>query len=445
MSSCLGTTSSRNSRPAPDVHVAFFNRSYYPDTAATGQLLTELCEGLVRDHGCRVTVIAGVPLLPQGGAGESAGSHRRMVTRERHNGVDILRARGTRFSKRRFIGRASNYVSYFLSASLAGIQMDRPDIIVCLTDPPIIGLAGWLAAKRFRVPLVMAYQDIFPEVGRLLEDFHSNTVDTGLQKVNEFLCTRATRVVALGETMRTRLIENKGANPTRTVVIANWADTAVIAPAARHNAFRATHRLTDKFVVMHSGNIGLSQGLETVIEAAALLREVRDLQIVIQGEGVRKPALQALARELQLSNVTFLPFQPKERLAEAFAAADVFVVSLQRGLAGYIVPSKLYGILAAGRPFVAAVEDACEVSSLASRYECGLVCEPGNARELADAIVTFYRDPRRIAQFGVNARNASLLFDRSAQIAKYMNLFREIRPVSQHGTPMAAEKQADVA
>src|SRR5438094_9730332 len=135
------------------MHVAFFNRSFYPDTAATGQLLTELCEGLVEAHGCRVSVVAGVPLLPADGNEASTGW--RVLQLEHHGGVEILRARGTRLSKRRFVGRFTNYVSYFLSACYAGLRLERPDVIVALTDPPIIGLAGLLTARRFGVPFVM--------------------------------------------------------------------------------------------------------------------------------------------------------------------------------------------------------------------------------------------------------------------------------------------------
>ncbi len=426
------------------MHIAFFNRSFYPDTAATGQLLTELCEGLVRDHGCRVTVVAGVPLLPHPTSGAPAPASRGIVSQEEHHGIEILRASGTRFSKRRFIGRAANYVSYFLSACWAGLRLDRPDVVVALTDPPIIGLAGWLAAKRFRAPLVMAYQDLFPEVGALLDDFHSGAVDAALQGVNRFLCRNATRVVALGDTMRQRLIEGKGARAGQTVVISNWADTAAITPGPRLNEFSRRHGLDEKFVVMHSGNIGLSQGLETVIEAAALLRDVPDLQIVIQGEGVRKQMLEDRTRALELTNVTFLPFQPKEQLGESFAAADLFLVSLQQGLAGYIVPSKLYGILAAGRPFVAAVEEACEVAAIARKGECGLVAQPGSARDLTDKILAFYRDRAMALSYGANARAIGIGFDRKAQVARYMGLFRELR-----GLPTDADrarpKQAHVS
>ncbi len=428
------------------LHVAFFNRSFHPDTSATGQLLTELCESLVANHGCRVSVVAGMPLLPAGqGSGGASGW---VLARETHAGIEVLRARGTRLSKRRFVGRATNYVTYFLSACYAGLRLDRPDVVVALTDPPIIGLAAWVAGRRFGAPLVMAYKDVFPEVARLLEDFQSDAVNRLLQAVNCFLVRRADRNLALGETMRRRLIEGKGADPRRTQIIADWIDCEAVVPAPRDNAFARVHGLHDKFVVMHSGNIGLSQGLETLVEAAARLRHVPDVQIVFIGDGVKKPALEARVRALGLANVRFLPFVAKERLSESFGAADVFVVLLKPGLAGYIVPSKLYGILAAGRPCIAAVEDESEVADITRRYDCGLPAEPMKPGALADQILKLYHDPALTRRLGANARRAALDFDRRRQVRAYDDVLREVvdaaRARRQGRTPLA-KRTLDVA
>jgi colanic acid biosynthesis glycosyl transferase WcaI len=122
----------------------------------------------------------------------------------------------------------------------------------------------------------------------------------------------------------------------------------------------------------------------------------------------------------------FLPFAPKERLGESFAAADVFVLSLQRGMAGYIVPSKLYGILAAGRPYVAAVEASCEVAAITARCQCGLVAEPGSAESLAEQLRALYRDRELRTRLGANARAASGQFDRAVQVNRYTDLFRSL-------------------
>jgi len=420
-----GTNGSVGRGSARSMHVAFFNRSYYPDTTATGQLLTELCEGLVRDHGCRVTVVAGLPLLPSAAAGVATPS-RAIVRREQHNNVAILRARGTRFPKTRFVGRAANYVTYFLSACVAGLRVGRPDVVVALTDPPIIGLAALLAARCFRVPFVMSFRDIFPEVARLLEDFQSEAVNRWLHRVTCFLARKADINVSLGKTMRRRLIEGKGADPGRTVIIPDWADCRAIAPAERDNPFSRDAGLSGRFVVMHSGNIGLSQGLEYLVHAAAKLRGYPDIRIVFVGEGAKKAVLVRQAEELRLSNVAFLPFTPQERLRESFAAADVFVVSLKRSLAGYIVPSKLYGILAAGRPYVAAVEAESEVAEISQRYNCGIVVPPEDSEALAGGILRVYRDRELARKMGENARRAALEFDRATHVRNYFELFERL-------------------
>jgi glycosyltransferase involved in cell wall biosynthesis len=401
------------------MHVAFFNRSFYPDTSATGQLLTELCEGLVDTHGCRVSVVAGVPLTPVPGTRRYGLS---ILGRETYRGIDILRARGTRFSKRRFAGRFSNYGSYFLSACHAGLRLDRPDVVVAQTDPPIIGLAACLAARRVGAPFVMVYQDIFPEVGRLLEDFQSERVNRWLDRVNRALLRRAASVVAIGETMAKRLVELKGADSRKVTVIHNWADRAAVGLEPKRNRLAQELGLADRFVVLHSGNLGLSQGLETLLEAASLLRDLPDVLFAFQGDGVKRDALAARAQALGLDNVRFLPYAPRHHLRYMFGAADVQVVSLRRGLAGFIVPSKLYGILASGRPYVAAVEEDSEVADLTARYDSGLVVPPEAPEALAKAIVKLYEDPALRERLGANGLAASALHDRRVAVAAYHRL-----------------------
>src|SRR5262245_21238616 len=328
------------------MHVCFLNRSYWPDMGATGQLLTELAEDLVHVHGFDVTVVAGYP--------PAAADGTRLPPREVRNGVTIVRAAGTTWSKQRFIGRVTNYTTYFLSALWAGWRLPRADVTVAMTDPPIIGLAA--LAARPRGGFVFYCQDIFPEVASLLEDFNSPTVNAVLERLNRFLLRRARRVIALGDTMKRRLVDGKGAEAAKVSVVHNWADTEAIVPSAKRNPFAEAHGLTDRFVVLHAGNIGLSQNLDMVLDAADRLRDRPDVVVLFIGDGSRRAALETAAETRGLSNVRFLPYQPRTDLRWTYAASDVCLVSLKSGLAGYIVPSKLYPILAAGRPYIAAVD-----------------------------------------------------------------------------------------
>jgi colanic acid biosynthesis glycosyl transferase WcaI len=399
--------------------IAFFNRSYWPDQAATGQLLTELAEDLVGRHGCEVTVVAGRAL--NGGADQRAPLW--PVRRESHNGVTVVRANGTRFRPRRFGGRAVNYVTYFASSTLATLVMDRPDVVVSLTDPPIVGLAALSTARRWGARFVFLCEDIFPEVASVLEDFHNPTVNLALDRINRYLLREADAIVALGDRMKRRLIEEKGADAARVHVIHNWADCHAIEPISKDNAFARAHGLADRFVVMHSGNVGMSQNLEMLIEAASRLRWKERLVIAIVGDGAKREALTHAAAVRGLTNVRFFPYQPKALLRESFATADAFLISLKSGLEGYIVPSKLYGILAAGRPFVAAVDPSSEVAAIAREYQCGLVSAPGNPDDLASRILALYHDPETTREMGARARRAAWRFDRRPAVQAYFDLF----------------------
>ena len=407
------------------MNICFFNRSYWPDQAATGQLLTELAEDLVNRHGCTVSVVAGRALHAPADA-----RTRRTFDRETRNGVTILRASGTRFSPVRFAGRAANYLSYFTSAALAGFAIGTPDVVVSLTDPPIVGLAARAAARRSGARFVFLCEDVFPEVASLLEDFQSTTVNRTLDYVNRSLLRSADATVALGERMRRRLVEEKGAPASRVHIIHNWADCEAIVPGSKDNSFSRAHGLADRFVVMHSGNVGLSQNLDLLIEAAARLQSKEKLVVVIVGDGARRPALEREVERRGLANVRFLPYTPKDRLHGSFASADAFVVSLKAGIEGYIVPSKVYGILAAGRPFVAAVDESCEVASIARDHACGVLARPNDPDSLAASIVSLYDNPREAQAMGERARRAALQFDRRVAVQAYYDLFARITSVA---------------
>ncbi len=404
--------------------MVFYNRSYYPDFGATGQLLTELCEDLVRRFGYEVTVVAGMPLAAE----ESV---RPMhwyapVRREERNGVRILRAWGTALPTRTFTGRISNYLSYFASAALASFRIGRPDVVVSLTDPPIVSLTAIAAARLSGAKFVFLCEDVFPEVARLLEDFQNKKVEALLTRIGRFTVSRADRIITLGDTMTRRLQETKDADASKVSVIHNWSDAEAIQPGPKDNPFTREHGLQDKFVVMHSGNVGQSQDVDALLDVAERLQDLPDVVITIVGEGSRKRHLQDEAIRRGLTNVLFLPYQPKSRLIDSFAGADLFIVSLKRGLAGYIVPSKLYGILVAGRPFVAAIEADSEVAQIAREHDCGVVVEPGDRQAMADAIRQLRANADRRAELAAHARDAGLVYDRPRAVEAYRDVFERV-------------------
>jgi glycosyltransferase involved in cell wall biosynthesis len=404
------------------MRIAFFNRSYWPDQAATGQLLTELAEDLVARHGCHVTVVAGRALNP----GADAEPESFPFSRATRNGVAILRASGTTWSTRHFAARASNYLSYLAAATAAARALGPQDIVVSLTDPPLVGRIALRTARRLGARFVFLCEDIFPEVASLLDDFRNPLVNRALDRTNRLLLRQADGIVSLGERMRRRLVEEKGADPDRLRVIHNWADCEAIAPGPKDNVFARRHGLADRFVIMHSGNVGLSQNLDVLIAAAARLRSFEPLLVAIVGSGAARDRLERLVADERLANVRFLPYQPKELLHESFAAADAFLVSLKAGIEGYIVPSKLYSILAAGRPFIAATDPSAEPAVLAREHHCGVWARPGDPDSLAAAIAGLANDPAGARRLGQAARDLSWRFDRRVAVQAYYDLFADV-------------------
>jgi glycosyltransferase involved in cell wall biosynthesis len=394
--------------------VCFFNRSYWPDTGATGQLLTELAEDLTAQHGFEVTVVTGQP----------RGAAPRPRARETRHGVHIVRAPGTTFNPRRFWARAANYLTYFTSACLAAWRLPRQDVVIAMTDPPIIGLAALTARRGARFAFFC--QDVFPEVAALLEDFQSPWANRTLDRINRLLIRQSDRVIVIGERMARRLIEEKGARPDCVTIIHNWADTAAIVPDASANPFSQAQALEGRFVVLHAGNLGQGQHLGGVMDAAASLSDLRDVVFLFIGDGTRRVALQTEAAERQLANVRFVGFQPREHLRWTYASADLCLISLRPGLSGYIVPSKLYPILAAGRPFVAAIDADSEAADIARRFECGVVVAPGDAAALAQAIRRLAADPDTCLRMGRNARHAALEFSRQRQVASHAAVLKRM-------------------
>jgi colanic acid biosynthesis glycosyl transferase WcaI len=406
------------------MRICFFNRSYWPDQAATGQLLTELAEDLAARFGWEVAVVAGAALNAH--PGHAGRARWTPLAREERRGVAIVRANSTTLRPKRFAARATNYATYLASAALGSFTLPRQDIVVSLTDPPVIGRIALATARRHRAAFVFLCEDVFPEVATVIDDFRNEQVERLLDRTYRRLLREADGVIALGDRMRSRLVDEKGADPARVHVVHNWADCDAVQPAAKDNAFSRAHGLVDKFVVMHSGNVGLSQNLDVLVEAAGRLVSHPDIVIAVVGDGARRQSLQDRANRSGLTNLRFFPYQPKELLIDSFAAADVFLVSLRPGLEGYIVPSKLYGILAAGRPFIAATDPSCEAAALGARHECGLWAQPGDPDALVAAILALRSNPALTATMGHRARQLAMRFDRRVAVEAYHDLFAQL-------------------
>jgi colanic acid biosynthesis glycosyl transferase WcaI len=250
---------------------------------------------------------------------------------------------------------------------------------------------------------------------------------SALRGAIRFYLRRADRIVAIGETMRRRL-EEKGTPPARIRVIPNWVDTNAVSPMPKANPWAVEHGLADRFVVMHSGNVGHAQNLDALVRAGTFLRDLDDLAIVVIGSGARLHELHDLAALLEV-DVRFMAYQPREVLSQSLSAADLHVVGLERGLAGYVVPSRLYGILAAGRPVIVAAEADTETAQAVTHADCGIVVPPGRPELLAAAIRRARDGEYDLAAMGARARVfVTAEADKNVALERYRRVLREVVP-----------------
>jgi colanic acid biosynthesis glycosyl transferase WcaI len=391
------------------------NQYYWPGLEATAQLLTELCEALAEDY--QVKVVTGV-----------LHGQEQQPRREVHHGVEIVRVPSTSFERSKIFARAANYASYLTTAVLYGVRGPRPDVVLCMTDPPVVADIALLVARRYKAPLVVISQDVFPEIAIELKRLENPVVMSLLRRLVGVYLRRADSVVAIGDTMRLRL-EEKGARPNRVRVIPNWVDTSRLKPLPKDNAWARGGDLQSKFVVMHSGNVGHAQDLDSLVRAATFLRDLDALTIMIIGTGARHAELVALAQLLEVDQVQFLYYQSRARLPQSLSAADVHVVGLASGLAGYVVPSRLYGILAVARPVIVAADPESETALVVERVGCGIVVPPGRPELLARAIRDAHDGKYDLAAMGARGREwVEREADRSVALRRYRDLLHELAP-----------------
>jgi colanic acid biosynthesis glycosyl transferase WcaI len=389
------------------------NQYYWPGVEATAQLLTELCEALAEEMDVRVVtgVLHGHEDEP-----------RDLV----HNGVRIIRVPSTSFERSRLAARASNYITYLGNALLRSLRGLRPDVVVCMTDPPIIADIALLVARRYRAPLAVISQDVFPEIAVQLKRLENRALMSLLRSLVSLYLRRADRVVAIGDTMRKRL-EEKGARPERLRVIPNWVDTRRLRPSDDGNEWARGVGLDGKFVVMHSGNVGHAQDLDSLVRSATFLRDLDDLRITIIGMGARHAELVALSKQLEVDQVRFLYYQPRGALPSSLSAADVHVVGLASGLAGYVVPSRLYGILAVARPVIVAADPESETAQVVEEAGCGIVVPPGRPELLARVIRDAHDGKYDLEAMGARGREwVEREADRSVAVGRYRDLLLEL-------------------
>ena len=380
--------------------IVFINRFFFPDHSATSQLLTDLTLHLA-GNGFEVQVLTSRLI--------SDSSHRLSSRIDKLHGVEIVRIWSTGFGRTRLAGRAVDYLTFYMSALwhllfIAGAGV----LIVAKTDPPLISVLAAFASRIRGAVLVNWIQDLFPEVASALAVNGSGWLERPLRALRNRSLLAARHNVVIGEGMAGKL-RSEGIPSDAIRVIHNWADGLAIQPVERgQNDLRVAWGLQNKFVVGYSGNFGRAHEFETILLSAELLREEKHIAFLFIGAGAQLEWMKREVEKRHLDNVDFKPYQPRDRLAVSLSVPDIHVISLQPALEGLIVPSKFYGIAAAGRPMLYIGDRNGEIPRLLRSAQCGFAVEIKQAEQGASIIRDVAQDENACRSLGHRART---LFD----------------------------------
>jgi colanic acid biosynthesis glycosyl transferase WcaI len=402
------------------MHILLLNEYYPPDTSATAKMAAQVAETLAQGH--RVTVVAGRPSYDPDEFYTYA-----WLRKETRNSVAIERVGSTAFPRHQMRKRVSNYLSY-LALAVPRAMAVRPDVVLAMTDPPVAGIAGAFVARMTRRPFVYNIRDLYPDMAIGGDILKRNPWTDRWENLHRRALQRAARVIVLGEDMRERIL-SKGVSPDRVRVVRDGTSIPLSTPDPQDPIVQEM-RCGFPFVVLHAGNLGFYGAWTTLVQAARILGD-RNLGLVFVGDGANRPALEVEARELP--NVRFLPFRPADQIPHVMRAGDLHVVTVRRGLEGVVVPSKLYSILAAGRPVLVVASAKSDAARIVRDSGCGLTAEPEDAEGVCAAIRSACDNPAQLAEMGRRAREAAAKYARVKELQLFRAIIEEVLPANNGG------------
>jgi colanic acid biosynthesis glycosyl transferase WcaI len=406
------------------MRILIYSYNYYPEPIGIAPLMTELAEGLV-SRGHEVRVITGMPNYPQRQIYDDYKG--KLYCTEERNGVTIQRSYVWVRPKPGLLTRMLLDGSFVISSLVQALRGWRPDVVL-LTVPPLpVAVPATLLGWFYSCPVVLNLQDILPEAA-VHVGLIKNKLAIRVFEILEAFAYRSAHTISVITDGFTDNLVAKGVSASKICCIPNWVDVNFIRPLPKvNNSFRQAYGLEDKFVVLYSGNIALTQGLETVIQAAAQLRHVPEVVFVVVGEKKALEALRNVCAKYGTDNVLLLPFQPREQLPEMLAAADIGLVMQKGNVVSFNMPSKIQVLLASGRPIVASVPATGTAARAVQQSGGGVVVEPENPAQLAETVLNLYNNPAQAIRLSEQGRRYAMQhYSFEQALNRYENLFFDI-------------------
>ncbi|MBE9180934.1 glycosyltransferase family 4 protein [Oculatella sp. LEGE 06141] len=406
------------------MRILIYSYNYYPEPIGIAPLMTELAEGLVA-RGHEVRVITGMPNYPERCI--YSGYRGKLYHTEERNGVTIQRSYVWIRPKPGLVARVLLDGSYVVTSFLQALNGWRPDVILSTVPPLPVCVPSTLLGWIYSCPVVLNLQDILPEAAVHVGLISNKAAIRFFEALEKFAYRYATAISVIADGFTENLV-GKGVQADKITCIPNWVDIKFIRPLPRQdNSFRITHQLENKFVVLYSGNIALTQGLETAIEAAQCLQHISEIAFVIVGEDKALRRLRKYCYKRNVQNVLLLPLQPREQLPEMLAAADVGLIIQKRNVVSFNMPSKTQLLLASGRPIVASVPLCGTAARAVQESGGGIVVPPQKPEALADAILELYENPDKATALGRQGRcYATEHYTFEQALGRYEALFQRV-------------------
>jgi colanic acid biosynthesis glycosyl transferase WcaI len=383
------------------MRILIYSYNYHPEPIGIAPLMTELAEGLVK-RGHEVRVVTAMPNYPERQIYKQYRG--KLYVNEYKNGVKIQRSYVWIRPEPNLIDRLLLDASFVITSFLPALMGFSPDVILSTAPSLPVCIPTTVLGLLHNCPVVLNLQDILPDAAVHVGLLKNKFVIRLFSALEKFAYYTATKISVIADGFVDNLLA-KGVEPDKIVQISNWVDVNFIRHEPKeNNAFRATHNLDGKFVVSYSGNIALTQGLETVIKAAARLRDTPDIVFMIVGEASCLHRLQQECQEYGADNVLLLPFQPREKLPVMLAAADVGLVVQKKNVISFNMPSKIQVLLASGRAIVASVPDNGTAARAIKQSGGGVLVPPEDPQALADSILELYKQPEKVKTLGYNSR-----------------------------------------
>ncbi len=386
------------------MNILYVSQYFPPEKCAPAARVSELAQHW-GNNGHKVTVLTGFPNHPTGVVDPNYRKRfRRLRCHERVGNVDVVRTWLWPLPNAQIWKRVMCYVSFLISACVSGLFLKRPDVVIATSPQLLAGLSGCFLARFFRVPFVLEIRDLWPEsLCAVGAQNPSSPLYRAVGIVATFLYNHCTQIIVVTPSFRERLIERWGVPAAKIDVVENGVETDLFSPRGPTD-IRGPFALEGKFIVSYIGTIGMAHGLETVLDAADLIRlECPGAHMLLIGEGAEKTNVEAQAARRGLKNVSFLPAQPRETIPAFIRASDVCLTPLKRADAFQtVIPTKMLEFMSCGRAVILGVEG--QAAEILQHAKAGICVPPENAQELSKAIATLYRDSELRGRMGANGR-----------------------------------------